>query len=301
MMYFNQFLATQLTSYEGKQTEYGIRRTWGTQWAPTSILTHHIAAFTKHGFTIKSMAPTPGTTTHTTVTWDATELRQKTLNTMLGHTKCKDLKNQFNQPPVKKDNIPPRQDMHLTNEQQHGSWHAPADFNSSLVKTIRDHTHIDPNDMHPDWDTPPTGKYTVHVGLQGPEHPSPVNRDTAYIYSPAGRTMGTITTDRLEWLYQTYTTIQNTHPEEHAKLGATYFAADLAALLIRYMAVENSKQKQPHSPSIHPALAKAISLIGTTQERFASPLDHSPLISTYWSKFEQDQIFGAQRDAYTRP
>ena len=141
----------------------------------------------------------------------------------------------------------------------------------------------------------------MHVGLQGPEHLSPINMDTAYIYSPTGRTMGTITTERLEWLYHTYTTIQNTHPEEHAKLGATYFAADLAALLLRYRAVENSKQKQPHRHSIHTAPAKAISLIGTTQERFASPLDHSPLIPTYWSKFEQDQIFGAQWDAYTRP
>jgi hypothetical protein len=82
-----------------------------------------------------------------------------------------------------------------------------------MVKTIRDHTHIDPADMHPDWDITPTGKYTVHVGLKGPEHLSHINMDTTYIYSPAGRTMGTIPTTRLQWLYQTYTSIQDTQEE----------------------------------------------------------------------------------------
>ena len=66
--------------------------------------------------------------------------------------------------------------------------------------------------------------------------------------------MGTIPTTRLQWLYQTYMKIQDTHPEEHNRLGATYFASDLAALLLRYKALENSKQKQPHNPSIHPTL-----------------------------------------------
>jgi hypothetical protein len=120
--------------------------------------------------------------------------------------------------------------------------------------------------MHPaDWDITPTGKYTVHVGLQGPEQPSPFNEDTAYIYSPAGRTMGHIPTTRLQWLYQTYMGIEDTHPEEYRRLGATYFARDVAALLLRYKAGENSTQTQPHSPSIHPALAEAISKLGITQ------------------------------------
>ena len=89
--------------------------------------------------------------------------------------------------------------------------------------------------------------------------------DTAYIYSPTGWTMGAIYTTRRQWLYQTYTSIRDTHPEEHNRLGATYFANDLAALLIRYKAVENSKQKQPHNPTIHASLASAISMIGITQ------------------------------------
>ena len=84
LLYSTQYVATQLTSYESKHTEQGIRRTWGTQWAPMNVLTHHLAAFMKHGFTAKTMAPTPGTTTHTTVTWESTQLRQKMLNTMLG-------------------------------------------------------------------------------------------------------------------------------------------------------------------------------------------------------------------------
>ncbi len=59
--------------------------------------------------------------------------------------------------------------------------------------------------------------------------------------------------------------IQDTHPEEHNRLRATYFASDLAALILRYNAVESGKQKQPHNPTIHPALVKAISLMGITQ------------------------------------
>ncbi len=108
--------------------------------------------------------------------------------------------------------------------------------------------------------------------------------------------MGTIPTARLQWLYPTYKSSHDTHPEEHNRLDATYFASDLAALLLRYKTLENSKHTQPHNPSTHPAFAKAISL-----QRSASPLDHSPLIPTYCSQFEQDQIFGAQWDAYTRP
>ena len=93
-----------------------------------------------------------------------------------------------------------------------------AEFNSSLVKTTRDHTHIDPAYMHPGWGIQPTGKYTVHVGLNGPAHPNPVNMYTAYIYAPAGKTMGPIPTARLQWLYQTYASIRDTHPGVHNML-----------------------------------------------------------------------------------
>jgi hypothetical protein len=113
--------------------------------------------------------------------------------------------------------------------------------------------------------------------------------------------MGTISANKLAWLYQTYDEGRDKKPEEHNRLGATYFVIDLAALLLRYWAVEGSKQKKPHSPTLHPALMHAISKAGIEQERFASPLDHLPLIPTYWSKFEQDQLFGTQYNAYSRP
>ena len=88
--------------------------------------------------------------------------------------------------------------MHLINATQQRSWHEATGFNSSLVKTIRDHTHIGPTDMHPDWDIQPSGILTVQIGIHGPEHPNPVNMDTAYIYSPTGMPIVTIPTTRLQ-------------------------------------------------------------------------------------------------------
>jgi hypothetical protein len=38
--------------------------------------------------------------------------------------------------------------------------------------------------------------------------------------------------------------------------------------------------------------------VQATQERFASPLDHSPHMQTYYSKYPADQLFGATQDAY---
>ena len=146
--------------------------------------------------------------------------------------------------------------MHITNAQQQRAWHAAADYNSSLVKTTRDHTHIDPTDMHQDWDIQPTGNHAVHAGLEGPEHPKPATMDTAYIYSQAGRTMITIPTTRIQWLYQTCMANQNTHPEEHTGLGATYFAADLAVLLSRYKAVQTASRSSPTTPASTQPLQK---------------------------------------------
>ena len=116
-----------------------------------------------------------------------------------------------------------------------------------------------------------------------------------------GKTVGNLDASKLTWLYQTYQDGKDRHPEGHNRLEAIYFASDLAALILRYRTIEGSKQKQPYSPTLHPALMNAISKAGIAQERFASPLDHSPLIPAYSSKFEQDQLFGAQYNAYSRP
>ena len=37
----------------------------------------------------------------------------------------------------------------------------------------------------------------------------------------------------------------------------------------------------------------------TTTERFASPLNHSPELEAYFSWYEEDQLFGANHDAYS--
>ena len=300
MLYATQYKATQFTSYESRHTERGVCRTWGTQWAPVTLLTHHVGAFTQLGFQVKSTTPTPDTVDYTTVEWMPTKINEKRLKTMLGHT-CKELETQFNQQEPEKAPPPPRRDMHLTNAQQQGTWKTAGDFDSSTVKTIRDHVHIDPMDMHPDWDIKPTGKYEIQVGIQGPEHENPVNTDTAYIYSPEGRTVGTIPAHRMKVLHHMYEACRARHPELHTKLEAGYFASDVAALIFRYRAGEGGKEKHAPNPTLHPDLMKAISKLGITQERFASPLDHSIHIPTYWSQYEQDQLFGAQWNAYTRP
>ncbi len=77
-----------------------------------------MSAFTQLGFAVKTQAPTSGTTPHTTVEWEHTQMRQITPNTMLWHSSCTKLKDQFNHQQKATEPAPSRQDMHLTNAQQ---------------------------------------------------------------------------------------------------------------------------------------------------------------------------------------
>jgi hypothetical protein len=79
-----------------------------------------------------------------------------------------------------------------------------------------------------------TGNYHIQVGLKITEGPPPSDMHKAYIYSPLGKCIGSMHIHRLRMLKVEYETSQATSPHLFKGLGGTHFAADVAALLMRY-------------------------------------------------------------------
>lgn len=95
--------------------------------------------------------------------------------------------------------------------------------------------------------------------------------------------------------------------------NATSFERDTASLLQRY-----DPDRKPRSNRTRPGIVQAAThslswalspsmwealktCMGITNEMFASPLDRSPHSEAYWSIHKEDELFGANHNAYSRP
>ena len=195
---------------------------------------------------------------------------------------------------------PPASDEHLTMAQRQGCWTESAGYNPALVRRIRESVTLDPNPRDPELDICPPGSahHTVQVGRRLQGTTVPLCHDTAFVYDPRGRYVGSMTAARLAMLRRQHDQTRQNNPLLFAQLKGGQFEDDLAALLLRYPA---RAFKPATSGLATPAtLARALyEGLGLTAERFATPLDCSPLATTYWAPQAADQLFGARHEAFS--
>ena len=306
ILYSNQYQITKLTSFKSSRDWEGTTvKEWTAQWAPTAITTNHTASMVNHLQSTLLQAKGYQTSPQhnnqlAQITWHDSPIREEDLLEMVTQEQYTQLTQAFAQQPKHKHVAPtPRLDLHLTNAQQQGDWTAPTSISLSTVKTVRDSIHINTLDTHPDCDIKGTGTYHIQIGLRV-EGQEPTNQDKAYVYNPQGTCLGHIHTTRLHLLAANYTTTKTTQPHLYTQLGGTYLAADLASLLLRHRATQQTKHTHPsENCTLSPHIMQALSLgLHPTTERFASPLDHSPWMPHYHSPHPSDQLFGATHDAY---
>ena len=199
-----------------------------------------------------------------------------------------------------------RQGMHAI-----GGPHPVRALPWETTRKIRRHCHLDPVERNPDQDILPPGAYTIQIGKRQGQPGAPSTEttrvDTGFVYRPDGRCVGTLSVDRLSDLQRQYTATGEHDPDMHRSLGATTFPQDLAQLLLRYKMGQRRKDASQH-PSNDPrnrwacperlmqALAQGLQAKG---ERFASPLDRNLHMAQLWSRHPEDQLFGANHDAYS--
>ena len=160
---------------------------------------------------------------------------------------------------------------------------------------------LDPTERNPERDIVPPHHYLVQVGLLPPNGP-PTHTDTAFVYFPDGRCVGTLSSELMLALEGRYYATKAQHPSRHAQL-ATTFPQDLAQCLLRHRptpASSNLKSSDHWTCPDH--LISALSdAFGMTEERFSSPMDHHPALPSHWTAHPEDSLFGANHDAFSTP
>ena len=182
-----------------------------------------------------------------------------------------------------------------------------------VTRRVRSSVTIDLSTCNPDLDIVIPRCYTLQTGLRTPDQgdPLPNTMDLTYSYTPSGGCVGRVTNPTLAALKAMYTTSQHDSPEVHAQLGSC-FEKDVARLLMRYDPDQKGKgASDPNNPLSHPhcpswALPNKLwhalrADLGITRELFASPLDRSPSSMAYWAAHPEDQLFGANHDAFSHP
>ncbi|PNH00665.1 hypothetical protein TSOC_013507, partial [Tetrabaena socialis] len=192
--------------------------------------------------------------------------------------------------------------------QRQGRWANGTLDAAARKRTILAHTVINTEPCNPDVDVHPTGRYHIQIGLCGMNidngrrtpTPDPEGYDVARVYDPRGRCVGKLTTGRLVLLRQRYE-----HTRENSSARGD-FAEDLARLLLRYKPGNQNKRKgrvdEKGECALAPDLGQAlIEGMGVQTELLATPLNASPNTTCYYAPHEEDQLFGANHDAYSRP
>lgn len=95
------------------------------------------------------------------------------------------------------------------------------------------------------------------------------------------------------------------HLQVLKKLGAGTYSEEMSKLMYRYTEGTVCGGKGTHAYKIEHKHQRAMPLtlrtmlhdiLGSTKERFASPLDVTPCSGEFWSAHKQDQVFGAYWD-----
>ena len=137
--------------------------------------------------------------------------------------------------------------------------------------------------VNPDIDMMPTGHFAIHM-----------QQGMAHIILPDGTFSGSLTKSRLDTLYRLYTNVKAQRPSS----TPADFAEAVSNLLARYKdgfeASAGNKTKLCNhwaTPDVYMlALAQGLNI---HTERFASPLNCSPHLQAYFSRYSDDKLFGA--------
>jgi hypothetical protein len=210
---------------------------------------------------------------------------------------------------------PPPTDAHLPDHIRQGIPTSSPCLNLPWATTrmVRSRVTFDLQACNPDLDIGVTKQYTLQEGLRHPDEcqAQPKTMGFTYAHSPTGSYIGKVTNPVLDDLRRQYEQMRQAYPTMHAE-NSTCFERDVAKLLRRYDPdTKNSAKTKPSNPLTHPhtptgALPPAMwaalrSHLGIRYELFASPLDRSPHSEAYWSAHAEDQLFGANYDAFSRP
>ena len=283
------------------------------QWRPTPCRVRHIPLHEEQGYKVHSTAPYHGNEIDAdgeevcTVTWEpkweladsfchADNPEQIRLAAEFAQ-ECSELGTIH----MAKDNHV-RQDAHKTNIEKQGSWvrrecrtKRPLSYQPQLRKYI----HINAADtINPDQDIVTDGAYTLGLAdAEMTDEGSLVN-----VYNDEGKVVSTITEKRLKTLYTAFSHTQAAAPEIIQGLQATSFVHEVAKLTLRYQVRKGDKdEKLPDQSGIPDEYMQAlISSLDLQCERFASPLNFNPGVKQYYSLYEQDKVFGANLDAYSK-
>ena len=198
---------------------------------------------------------------------------------------------------------PPASDFELPDHYRQGLRPKPicALLPWATTLLVRRHITLDPIERNPERDITPPGQYMVQIGLRTAGS-APTHDDTAYVYRPDGRCVGTLGVDRLRMLEELYHATREQYPDRHTNL-ATTFAQDLAQCMIRYRPgpddADMGKSAQWACPDL--LMTALTESFGITDERFSCPLDRSPAPRSYWTPHAEDSLFGANHDAFSVP
>ena len=189
-----------------------------------------------------------------------------------------------------------RKDTNLTNEERQGNWIPLAKKHTSpltMEPDLQKFIHIDPfRSINPDKDIHATGNFEIAVSL---------SCDTiADVYQPNGEHVGSLTCQRAGILKQAYDQGMRDTCVDGQNDG---FAHHIARLLTRY---QDGYKTQGQRTMLKNHWATPDAYITALQEglsvdteRFASPLNFTPTMRSYFSMYEADGTFGANHNAYS--
>lgn len=125
------------------------------------------------------------------------------------------------------------------------------------------------------------------------------------VYNDQGLVIGCLTEQRLAILHTEYTKAKATAPGLFTALGDKGFVQEVAKLLHRYPLKNGNNAKDLHGAkrtwSIDSNYMEMFAGgLNVGIERFALPLDFNPQSTTYYSLHEQDRVFGANVNAYSK-
>ena len=197
-----------------------------------------------------------------------------------------------------------RLDQDKSNIERQGHWPALKSKNTSVLlhdPTLTTLIDINPMDtVNPDQDIAPTFEHVISK-MHG--NMPPAGKPLANVYTPSGKLCGTITFERLQILYHTFTQSQQNQPEVHQQHHNPTFEHALARLLSRYSdkhTLESKTTRTKNHRAIPDEYMKAIvDGLSITTERFASPLNFNVASNSYCSMYSEDRLFGATHDAYS--
>jgi ribonuclease HI/exonuclease III len=205
--------------------------------------------------------------------------------------------------PLKKTTVaPPARDLDLPDHIRQGRNKAPltTPLPWKVTHMVRQSVSLDPVERNPDRDIHPPRTYTIQRGTKETPNGAITGDSTAYAYHPNGKCAGTLSKACLDKLHAQYHHTKRVHPQLHSR-RATTFEQDVVSLLLRHQNANREVPPQDRWSCPSHMMQTLQASLGTTMERFASPMDRSEDLEAYWSPCIEDELFGANYDAYSVP